>query len=617
MKKINYYAADTESTNFNNERTEVWAAGICKICDNKSIIEPRTEETIGKDLKLFNSIDKFVKHLGTLDSGSVIYFHNLKHDFSFIQDYLSRQGYLQYSGRISEMPGKTMISTLTNGEMYQAVIKINHKVIIFRDSYKLIPFKLDKITKDFKVKHQKLTGSIDYNLERPEGWEMSEEEKAYISNDIIGLAESLFKFFNILPHGLNSITIGQICMKEFKEDMGKGAFGVFFPQLPDEVSKFIRKTYKGGLVYIKNPSKLIAGVNGHVYDVNSLYPYVMHKHDKNIELNGWHNYPIGLPLAHLTKEKEILKRIEERPEEVYFLKVYATCEIKPGRVPFITIPKLQQQEGTETSEGTQLLTKAEAQILYLNSADYEHFKDAYNNITTIEEAYFFKSTEGLFDSYIDEFIKLKQEAEIEGNGALRMVAKLLLNNLGGKFGTNSTAMLYNPRIDPETNKITYTIEENEKKEVYVPVASMMTGLARAYICKYADANFESLEYIDTDSLHLTEEGEVPKGDKDLGYFKHENSFNFAKFIRQKCYIEAMQDDTRPEACHLNIKAAGMSETAKMIFISRGTGEGRELKPLSQILNEFDEGMEIEGNLKSKLVQGGRILKPTTFKIHQL
>jgi len=54
----------------------------------------------------------------------------------------------------------------------------------------------------------------------------------------------------------------------------------------------------------------------------------------------------------------------------------------------------------------------------------------------IECCYSFKSSKLLFKKYIDLFMDLKIKAEQDNNEVIRMIAKLCMNALYGKFGQN-------------------------------------------------------------------------------------------------------------------------------------------------------------------------------------
>ena len=112
-------------------------------------------------------------------------------------------------------------------------------------------------------------------------------------------------------------------------------------------------------------------------------------------------------------------------------------------------------------------------------------------------------------------------------------------------------------------------ESKEVKGLYLPVASFITSYARKKtietsqaISDYSIKKYGVSKYVysDTDSIHCLLDIEELKqfceiDDVKLGCWKHESSFSKAKFIRQKCYIEIIDDEMKitcsgmPESCY--------------------------------------------------------------------
>ena len=80
---------------------------------------------------------------------------------------------------------------------------------------------------------------------------------------------------------------------------------------------------------------------------------------------------------------------------------------------------------------------------------------------------------GIFDEYIDYWYNIKNNSK----DGVRELAKLMLNNLYGKFGTNPRFIPYIPTfIDGEVKYLAG--DEEERNSVYVPMASFITAYAR-------------------------------------------------------------------------------------------------------------------------------------------
>ena len=63
-----------------------------------------------------------------------------------------------------------------------------------------------------------------------------------------------------------------------------------------------------------------------------------------------------------------------------------------------------------------------------------------------------------------------------------------------------------------------------RPEYYLPVGLFVTAYARKHIISYAQKNYDSFIYCDTDSLHLKEKSDnIPLDNEKLGYFKIEKN----------------------------------------------------------------------------------------------
>jgi hypothetical protein len=134
----------------------------------------------------------------------------------------------------------------------------------------------------------------------------------------------------------------------------------------------------------------------------------------------------------------------------------------------------------------------------------------------------------------------------------------------------------------------------------------ITAYARDYTIRTAQKCFDRICYCDTDSIHLsgTEIPSVIKDiiDKDrLGYWQHESTFSRAKFVRQKTYLEVVDDK-------LHVKCAGMPDNLKKYVIWENFTEYNE-----QMLLPARDGYWF-GKLMPKQVNGGVVLEETHFAI---
>jgi hypothetical protein len=100
---------------------------------------------------------------------------------------------------------------------------------VIYDSLKKLPFKVKDIAKSFKLDLRK--GEIDYDAPRPVGHTITEEEYAYIKNDIEIVADALKIQFD---QGLDRMTCGSDSLEGFKSVISKKLFTKLFPVLGEE-----------------------------------------------------------------------------------------------------------------------------------------------------------------------------------------------------------------------------------------------------------------------------------------------------------------------------------------------------------------------------------------------
>lgn len=560
MKK---YTADFETTT-NPKDVRVWAWGVCDI-DNFD------------DFQYDNNIDSFMewckKH-----NGSNVYFHNLRFDGCFIISWLLEQGYI-YS---DEKKSKTFNSIISvDGEFYKIEVIFDSwgtkkRKITFYDSLKKLPFPVKKIAEDFELPIKK--GEINYTLEREKGHILTSDELSYLKNDVQIMAMALKMQFD---EGMTKMTIGSDCLSTFKK-MNKD-FKYLFPELPIEVDSDIRLAYRGGWTYT---SKVFQGLDvgcGQVYDINSMYPYALRTFPM----------PYGIPIFFEGRYEQ------DELYPLYIQKIKVELKIKENHVPTIQIKKNPFYVPTEYIEET----LGEPIVLYMTNIDMEVMFEQYD-ILYIEyiNGWKFKQIEGAFNEYIDFFMEIKKNS----TGAKRLLAKLFLNNLYGKFATNPRVTKKIPYLD-ENGILNFKLGEEETgKTIYTAVGVFTTSYCRRYIQRTAQSVYERFLYADTDSIHILGK-EIPNiniHDKNLGAFKLESEFERARFLRAKTYIETHTKKTYFDYNgksyvlsreKIEVKCAGMTDAQKEEVtwenFQRGLTLGGKLMPVKYrggvVLEEFD------------------------------
>lgn len=556
--KKELYVADFETCNSSQDtsKTRVWL----------SVVE---ELMTKKPTDISYDIEGFFKWLFSRPKAT-IYFHNLSFDGAFIISHLLRSGWKAISPK-TKMADKTFTCIADDfGKVY--MIKIAHqrgktlsRYTIY-DSYKIVPVSEAQLGEKWGLSTTK--GEIDYRAYRPEGYLPTQEEISYCCNDVAMICEVLQYF--ISHKWLEGFTIGMIAFKQF--EMTLPNWRSYFPLLQPEMDRFCRKAYRGGISYVNPKFKEKAVGCGQVFDANSLYPSQMLLKPM----------PIGMPV-YFEGEPHI---DPSKGRDLYIVHIVCAFKVKKDYIPMIQV---KHNMGFNPSE---FVTKSIEPIdLWLTNVDYDLFRESYE-VSDLQfiEGYYFRSATGLFDDYIHQFQEIKENS----TGALRQIAKLFLNNIYGKFGTNPIRHSRLPKLAP--NGVVQFVDtgEEEVKAIYVPLACFVTAYGRAELCRNAHANWERFCYCDTDSIHILGM-EAPDGVKihqtHFGAWKCESTFDRAKFLRAKTYIE--EKDGK-----LIVKCCGLPDKAKK----------------QVTFDNFRIGALYTGKLARKTIEGGVILNETTFCI---
>lgn len=589
MRKI--FVADFETRAGKQAEKEnetwVWAWACCHV-DNIDMVE------VGTDIASFMS---YCSSLGN----STIFFHNLKFDGTFIIHYLLKNGWI-YVDTEKDVK-KSSIKTFTclidgNGKFYS--ICFGHpycrKYTRIYDSSKKIAGTVKSIGEDYKTKYQKT--DIDLLVERNPGEELKEDEKEYVSNDVRVIGEVIAGLYD---KGHKAMTVGSDCLHEYKRIIGGNSkFRSYFPVLEPQEDQFARKAYKGGWCYVnpKYQGYTLHCPNGRVFDVNSLYPSMMHSNEYTLAdgTKCQNLYPYG-------KGKYFKgKPVKSSLYPLYIIHLKCEFVIKKDHLPTIQIKNsiYAENEYLSMSDGPT--------ELWLTNVDYELFRKHYHIINETEDmfidGYYYAGHVGFFDEYIDIYMNIK----INSDGAEKETAKNFLNNLYGKFCQRVAVQSKIPHYNEEKDIVYYTKTEIEIRDpVYTPVGAFCTSYARRFTITAAQVNIDVFAYSDTDSIHTTDDVVgIIEHKTSLCCWKREAEWNYARYIRQKTYLEHNIMNGKDE---LILKCAGMNDKTKDYF--------REmLEKGKYTIENFDIGLEIKGlKLMPKIVKGGVILFPADFSIN--
>lgn len=499
-RKRAHFAADFETTTDAND-CRVWWWGLAPVDHRVAVTWD-------------NNIDEFFEEIDKLGD-SIISFHNLKFDGTFILDWLFRHGFTHTTETLTYKTFSTLISDMGNRFYSIKVMWESGVRTEFRDSMKKLPFSVSHIAKSFKLPITK--GEIDYHKPRPVGYDPTPEELEYGVNDVRIIASALK---SQLDAGMEKLTVGSDSLNEYKKIIGAKSFEKMFPVLSFDIDADIRSAYRGGFTYVspRHKGKMLGA--GKVYDVNSLYPSVMY--DRML--------PYGIP----EWEEGLPSPTDRFP--LFIVSMTFTAKIKKDHIPLIQVKSssffLDTEYQTEIKDPVTLsFTNVDLDLIFKH---YDVDVISYNG------GWKFRGMKGAFCRFIDRFMEIKMNE----TGALRELAKLNLNSLYGKFATNPRVTGKIPVF--ENNVVRFRRGEEETRDpVYTAMGAFITAYARAVTITAAQDNYATFAYADTDSLHLITTTPPPL-DIDphrLGAWKHEYDFTEAKFMRAKSYMERKTDGT--------------------------------------------------------------------------
>ena len=473
-----------------------------------------------------------------LSSGTV-FFHNLgKFDGIFLVEALLKK---QLKPKIVSR----------KGDIYE----IKYDSLCFRDSYKILPRGIKELENSFATKRKKGKLDISQHNFKVLNYEIlahfKEKLGEYMHNDVMlqyeifkGAQRHFHELFGFLDIS-SKRTLPSIALEIFRTKF-LGEDTVF--KLNARQEEQIRKSYYGGGVDVYIPK----GENLHVYDVNSLYPFVMLNHmpagrpkyvtfrdKKNLDYNDF-----GFFVAHITFKKECHAPL-------------LPTRLKDG----ITVFPRGDWTGIYFSEELKKAISVGYQVRIIRGWVFERKK--------------------LFSSYVKSIYSLRVNTD---KAAINFLCKLLLNSLYGRFGikgchektsvVNAKEFLEiekfhdiskYTKITPELYMCTYsnaiakesvpdknlTTKRKQKQQAFqiraahmnmaVHLSSAITSYARIYMYDFKNIPNNPCFYSDTDSVVLQHPLDAAHVDsKRLGAFKKEYHNARGIFLSPKIYY--LQDE---------------------------------------------------------------------------
>lgn len=613
------FVADLETNNNVND-CRVWAAGIAEV---------PAQYTTSPMVRHWNNLDGLMEFLSSQEVTHEVYFHNAKFDAQFLIDYLINNGYELDEDLSKPKTFRTLITTANvfysleichwaktekNGKDKKTGIqryktkRIVTKVI---DSFKKIPLSVDGISKAFGFEVTK--GSIDYNLDRPEGYVPTLEEIDYLQRDIIIVARALSLF---VEQGFTKLTLSADALKSFKEKFsgktGREAesfYRSWFPKVDKDMDKFIRRAYKGGFVCVKEGEEGVLQGEGVAYDVNSLYPSVMR----------YAPMPFGRPASFKDFYYDDINKLYHSTHPLFIQEFICDYKLKPNKPAMAQVKRafMDSEYSKEGRDGNFCMTNVDLN-LFFECYEVTNFRPL--------GGLCFRSHTGIFNNYIDYWMAEKERATIEGNAGNRLISKLFCNGLYGKFATTVESFVNIPYMD-EQGVVKYkSIQAKDKEIQYTALSAFITSYGRQVLFNAILSNWDRFIYCDTDSIHL-KGFETPNNmyidDVALGAWKCEGYFKRGLFLKQKAYMEEyikelVVNETTGEVTYQTVTKLDTlmdleEDDMETEIEVKLAGATQEIKDQINFTN-FYIGSTFGGRRIMKTVKGGRVIEEGTFTI---
>ena len=539
-------SADTETTKNADGSMRVWLCDVCLVDGNFGHIT-------------FTSLDDFFEWGFSQKNQVIAYFHNLKFDGSYLINWLHANGFY-FSDALYQPNTYNFLVTDRSVWFMGSATNSDGKTIIFRDSFKKIPLPVKKIATAYNLPLSK--GEIDYKKERPYGYEPDENEISYVRGDTEIVARALYRHFE---QGMTKLTAPADAIEELKSKTDfEAKFVTRWWASHKNAETFCRKAYCGGISWVNPDIKEKEVRHGLVYDYNSMYPSVMLSYP----------FPTGYPVRWYNKPN--------KGYDLYIARAKVNISRMPGKPACIRNPQNRTWvEGEFEGE------------IYLTNVDVKLLQENYYGECELLDGYCWKGEIGAFDDFINHWAEIKKTTKDKG---LRQIAKLMLNSMYGKFGTNPTRAHKIP-VWKDDILSWKNAPPDEGKTFNVAVAAFVTAYARLELVK-GISDSTGFCYCDTDSVHIASvDGKAAKfcgkqHQTDFGCWKLENRFVRARYLRQKTYIEEKADGK------LLIAACGCPDSSKNYIT----------------FDNFAIGASFKGKLRPTQRKGGCELVETRFTI---
>ena len=300
----------------------------------------------------------------------VIYVHNLSYEFQFLS------GVYDFSN--------DDVFALKSRKVCKALMMGKYE---FRCSAILSNMSLDLYCKKYQVEHGKLSGAeFDYSKVRYPWTDLTPEEWAYCTNDVVGLSECIEVEMRIGKFNIANIPLTStgFVRKDLKSAM-RMVSHTMIPSMqpPYNVYLLLREAFRGGDVHANRyySNKIISGV--HSYDRSSSYPDVLC--NCLFPMSGF------FPIKDLSDENII--RLQNSRKALLLVIMIRDCRLKNPRWPSPYLARhkcdiLETDEDHPAMFDNGRVVRAPLIRTVVTDIDYGIISEQYDGEYTIIEGYY-------------------------------------------------------------------------------------------------------------------------------------------------------------------------------------------------------------------------------------
>ena len=452
-------------------------------------------------------------------------FFDEKKMFEFIKNQRDTVLYAHNFGGFDGLLFLEGVEKFENDPSYQAIVTGGKMIILkdlrrnnmFVDTYALLKGSLRQLEKDFLGEESK--GYFDPAMPDRECMDYCGNDCVVLSKIVDAFRDIMKREFGIEPSITTASTAHSVwrtmCFDTVRET---------------EYGELLREYYYGGRVEVFQTEENIYSQIA-VLDVNSMYPAMMQVAD----------CPIGRP-----KVLTDFHKLTVEGGDFYDVTVNIPRDLFVGPLPYGHMGKLYFPTGKFRSI----------------FSGYE-LKGLEKYITNIHSRLSYRKKK-IFSEFVERLYALRRNAELHGEKAISLTAKIMLNSLYGKFAQLPDKQFCfigeAPKKFLDLNPFECSFGKHTRFEgVYrehwrdsnVAISATITAMARRFLYEHLSGVApEKLYYCDTDSVHCAASEVDGKfcvsSTKALGEWTHEGVYDKGEYLAPKMYRLSRREEDGTE-----------------------------------------------------------------------